>query len=178
MKLQERMIEVVVQATPDETVAIAARRMRETAVGCLVVTSAGAVKGIVSDRDLLACLAAAHDPYQCKIGAHMRRPVIVLKPEEDVATAAEVMRERRIKRLPIAKNGMLLGMVSLSDLAAIASEEAGKLRQALGFFTAVVRAQSSQNNRPDVAAATQRSMPLDTQDANNRGDLIDVGGPG
>ena len=178
MKLQERMIEVVVQAAPDETVAIAAKRMREMAVGCLVVTSAGAVKGIISDRDLLACLAAAHDPYQCQVSAHMRRPVIVLKPEEDVATAAEVMRSRRIKRLPVAKNGMLVGIVSLSDLAALASSEAGKLGQALDFFTAVVRAQSSQNEPPRAAAAPQRPKPLAFNDAQNRSDLIDVGGPG
>jgi CBS domain-containing protein len=152
MKLRERMIETVVQAAPDETVAIAARRMREKAVGCLVVTSAGAVKGIVSDRDLLACLAAEHDPYQCKVDAHMSRPVIVLKPEEDVATASEVMRAKRIKRLPIANNGLLMGIVSLSDLAAIASAEADKLRPALDFFTAVVRAQSSQSNSRGEAA--------------------------
>ena len=178
MKLQERMIETVVQAAPDETVAIAARRMREKAVGCLVVTSAGAVKGIISDRDLLACLAAAHDPYQCKVGAHMHRPVIVLKPEEDVATAAEVMRARRIKRLPIAKNGLLVGIVSLSDLAAVDGEEADKLRSALDFFTEVVRAQSSQNDPPRDAALAQRAEPFDVADVNSRSDLNDVGGPG
>ena len=178
MKLQDQMIDAVVQATPDETIAIAAQRMREMAVGCLVVTSAGAIKGILSDRDLLACLAAAHDPYQCPISAHMRRPVFVLKPEEDVGTAAEVMRRRRIKRLPIAKNGILVGIVSLSDLAALASEEADKLRLALGFFTTVVRAQSSQNELPGVAAVTRRPKTLDSQDGENRSDLIDVGGPG
>ena len=108
----------------------------------------------------------------------MHRPVIVLKPEEDVAVAAEVMRARRIKRLPIAKNGMLLGIVSLSDLAAIASEDAGKLRQALGFFSAVISAQSSQNNPPSAPAMRQRPTPLDSLDVNHRSDLIDVGGPG
>jgi len=178
MKLQERMIETVVQAAPDESIAIAALRMRDKAVGCLVVTSAGAVKGIISDRDLLACLAAAHDPYQCKVGEHMRRPVIVLKPEEDVATAAEVMRTKRIKRLPIAKKGLLVGIVSLSDLAAVASAEADKLRSALDFFTAVVRAQSSQNDPTREAALAQRAEPFDFADVNSRSDLKDVGGPG
>jgi signal-transduction protein with cAMP-binding, CBS, and nucleotidyltransferase domain len=143
-----------------------------------VVTSAGVVKGIISDRDLLACLAAAHDPYQCKVGAHMRRPVIVLKPEEDVATAAEVMRARRIKRLPIAKNGLLVGIVSLSDLAAVAGAEADKLRSALNFFTAVVRAQSSQSHPPREAETSQRAEPFDVADVNSRSELNVVGGPG
>ena len=105
MKLKEIMVKSVIQAAPEETIGVAAKRMRESAVGCLVVTVAGAVKGIITDRDLLACLAQGHDPYLCKISTHMQRPVHVLRPEEDHATAAEVMRARRIKRLPIAQNG-------------------------------------------------------------------------
>ncbi len=83
MKLAGMMVKDVIQAAPDETIGVAGKRMRERAVGCLVVTVAGAVKGIVTDRDLLACLAAAHDPYRCKISTHMRRPVHVLRPDED-----------------------------------------------------------------------------------------------
>ena len=64
----------------------------------------------------------------------MRRPVHVLRPDEDHTIAAEVMCERRIKRLPIAHNGKLLGIVSLSDLAAIAGGEAEGLRTALQIF--------------------------------------------
>jgi CBS domain-containing protein len=178
MKLLQRMCKAVVQAMPEETVALAARRMREQRVGCLVVTDAGAVKGIITDRDLLACLAANHDPYQCAVSRHMRRPVIVLKPDEEVATAAEVMRTKRIKRLPIASDGQLIGIISLSDLAAIASDEADQLRPALDFFTAVVRAQSSQGE-PLLATANLQQMSATEQWADSdRSDLIDVGGPG
>ena len=116
MKLQDIMIRNVIQIAPAESIGTAAKRMSETAVGCLIVTVNDAVKGIITDRDLLACLAQKHDPYQCEVSAHMRRPVIVLRPEEEAATAAEVMRNRRIKRLPVAKNGKLLGIVSLSIL--------------------------------------------------------------
>ena len=123
-----------------------------------MVTVAGAVKGIITDRDLLACLAQGHDPYLCKITTHMQRPVHVLRPDEDHATAADVMRARRIKRLPIAQNGKLLGIVSLSDLAAIAGAEAERLRTALRFFTAVVRTQASQNEPPREASLACRSV--------------------
>ena len=128
MKLQEIMVSDVVQAAPDETIGVAGKRMRESAVGCLVVTVEGVVKGIVTDRDLLACLAQAHDPYRCKISAHMCRPVHVLGPDEDHVTAAQVMHDKRVKRLPVAQHGKLLGIVSLSDLAMIASVEAEQLR--------------------------------------------------
>src|SRR5215471_6367310 len=115
MKVEETMIRDVIQSSPENSIDEAAKLMREKAVGCLVITVEGAVKGIVTDRDLLACIAAGHDPSECKIAAHMSRPVAVIKPEEDYLTAADVMRRRRIKRLPVAKQGKLLGIVSLSD---------------------------------------------------------------
>ncbi len=178
MKLQELMVKDVIQAAPEETVGVAGKRMRESAVGCLVVTVAGAVKGIVTDRDLLACLAAAHDPYQCKISTHMRRPVHVLRPDEDHTIAAEVMCERRIKRLPIAHNGKLLGIVSLSDLAAIAGAEAEGLRTALRFFTAVVRTQASQSEPTRAANLTGSAVTRPTEFANDDREVLDTGGPG
>jgi CBS domain-containing protein len=167
MKLQEIMVRDVIQAGPDETIGVAGKRMRESAVGCLVVTVAGAVKGIITDRDLLACLAQAHDPYRYKISAHMHRPVHVLGPEEDHATAAEVMQKRRVKRLPIAHNGKLLGIVSLSDLALIASVEAAKHRASLSFFTAVVRTQASQYEPPRGAISAHRSVAPAAELMNN-----------
>jgi CBS domain-containing protein len=178
MKLQEIMVRDVVQAAPDETIGVAGKRMRESAVGCLVVTLAGAVKGIITDRDLLACLAQAHDPYRCKISAHMHRPVHVLHPDEDHATAAIVMHEKRIKRIPIAQNGKLLGIVSLSDLALIASVEAAQLRASLNFFTAVVRTQASQwQTRRDAGVATRPADPSD-EFMDEQRDLLNAGGPG
>ena len=180
MKLEEIMVKEVIQAAPGETIGVAAQRMRARAVGSLVVTVEGAVKGIITDRDLLACMAQQHDPYRCMVSAHMHRPVIVLRPEEDHATAADVMRSRRIKRLPLVKNGKLLGIVSLSDLAAIASDEAAKLRASLSFFTAVVRAQSSQHNLPRESSPQQYPKPPIVESLNNetRSELLDAGGPG
>jgi len=180
MKLREIMVKEVIQAWPDETIGVAAQRMRERAVGCLVVTVEGAVKGIITDRDLLACLAQAHDPYRCKVSSHMHRPVIVLRPEEDHATAAQVMRSKRIKRLPIAADGKLLGIVSLSDLAVIASEEAARLGSSLSFFIAVVDAQSSQHNLPQQPSQQRPPIEAAVEPTNNenRREMFNLGGPG
>jgi hypothetical protein len=93
------------------------------------------------------------------------------------------MQRRRIKRLPIAKNGKLVGIVSLSDLAALAGKEGEALRASLEFFTSVVRAQSAQSlglRLSPVAAppasAGERAPELNATGNNDQ--LIDVGGPG
>ena len=183
MKLQDIMIRDVVCAVPDEPVGEAAKRMRQRGVGCLVVTVGGAVKGIVTDRDLLDCLAKYHDPSRCPVSAHMNRPVIVLDPEEDHTMAAKVLHRKKIKRLPVAQRGKLLGIISLSDLAMIASQESEKLRSASDFIAEVVSAQSAQSSRIELkhpaeprAGVDEWTRPLDTPDNGN--ELIDAGGPG
>jgi predicted transcriptional regulator len=183
MKLQDVMITEVIQASPDDSVGDAAKRMREKAVGCLVVTIAGAVKGIVTDRDLLDCLAESHDPFRCPLSAHMNRPVIILGPEEDHKMAAKVLQRKKIRRLPVAQRGKLLGIISLSDLAAIAGQEAEELRSSSDFIAEVIGLQSAQTSRIQLkrpaeppAAPDERTRRLEVLDNGNK--LIDAGSPG
>jgi predicted transcriptional regulator len=75
MKLHNIMVREVIQVSPEECIHEAAKRMRDKSVGCLVVTVGGNIKGIITDRDLLASLEKNHDPYRCKIAGHMNRPV-------------------------------------------------------------------------------------------------------
>jgi len=144
MKLEEIMVGDVIQSLPDESIGEAAKRMREKSVGCLVATIDGVIKGIITDRDLLACLQQKHDPYQCKIALHMSRPVIVLRPEESYLTALHVMQQKRIKRLPVASRGKLLGIVSLSDLAAIAELEVEQIKSSGLFLSALIATERAQ----------------------------------
>ena len=152
--------------------------LRRRDIRAVPVVEDGKLIGIVTDRDLLACLANAHDPYRCKISLHMHRPVHVLRPDEDHGTAANVMHEKRIKRLPIAENGKLLGVVSLSDLALIASVEADELRASLSFFTAVVRAQASQRHAARDASVAGRPTSPRAEFMNDEREMPDAGGPG
>jgi signal-transduction protein with cAMP-binding, CBS, and nucleotidyltransferase domain len=159
MKLQEIMRADVIQISPGECIGEAAKRMREKSVGCLVVTVEGGIKGIITDRDLLACISQSHDPYQCAVARHMSRPVIVLPPEEDHLTAANVMCKKRIKRLPIAKDGKLLGLISLSDLAALAEGELERLASSTLFVSNLIRTQGAQRGASKLGPVAESGLP-------------------
>jgi CBS domain-containing protein len=117
MKVQEIMTDNVITAAPEEPVAVAAKRMREEEVGCLVVTGNKAVGGIITDRDILGCVAEGHNPQECNLSNHMSRPVVTSRPDEDILSVAQQMSDRRIKRMPLMKNDRLVGLVSFSDIA-------------------------------------------------------------
>ena len=144
MKLQEIMIRDVIQISPNQSVAEAAKLMRQESIGSLVATMDGVIKGIITDRDLLTCLTETHDPYRCPVSTHMKNSVIALSPEDDHVTAVDIMRKKQIKRLPIVQKGKLLGMVSLSDLAAVGDNQVENLWPSWNFITALVRTQAAQ----------------------------------
>ena len=156
MKLRELMVTEVVQVTREDSIGEAAKRMREKADGCLVVTSDGAIKGIITDRDVLGCIAKGHNPCQCKISSHMSRSVIVLRPEEELVTGADVMRRRQIKRLPIAEGGKLLGIVALSDLASFAATE---LSASTRFISSLISTQGAQARTGKIRTAAENGSP-------------------
>jgi signal-transduction protein with cAMP-binding, CBS, and nucleotidyltransferase domain len=164
MKLQEIMRADVIQISPGACIGEAAKSMREKSVGCLVVTVDGAIKGIITDRDLLACISLSHDPYQCTVARHMSRPAIVLPPEEDHLTAANVMWKRRIKRVPITKDGKLLGIVSLSDLAALAERDLERLASSTLFVSSLIKTQGAQGGTSKLGILTECGLPKPADD--------------
>jgi CBS domain-containing protein len=160
MKLGEIMIVDVVQIAPEETIRKAARRMRERSIGCLLATVDGSIKGIITDRDLLGCLDQEHDPNECSVSKHMARPVIVERPEEDVTTAADVMRRNLIKRLPVLDDGKLVGIVSFSDIAAALHAEAERFRPTWKAITSLMRAQAFQKRGAALGAEAEAEEAL------------------
>jgi CBS domain-containing protein len=141
MKLRDLMVSEVITISPSDTTAKAAQRMRGESIGCLVVAVDDALDGIITDRDLLACLSEAHDPNRCTVAVHMTRSVLSGGPDEEVLQAAETMAEKRIKRLPIVEQEKLVGLVSFSDIADLVHERWQDLWWKFVPLTRLIRAQ-------------------------------------
>ena len=118
MQLKDIMTKQVVTINGEDNVADAAKRMLEADIGCLVVTNASTIKGIITDRDLtIGCLSEGHNPRQCQVAHHMTSPVVTASSATDVLEAAHLMTEKKIKRLPVTERGQLTGLVSFLDIA-------------------------------------------------------------
>lgn len=133
MKVQEIMIPHVVRIDHDASVIQAAKMMRDQRVGSLVVVVRGAPQGMLTDKDIaINCVAQSHDPEVCRVSDHMSRPLHSISSTADVFDAVKLMVLREVRRVPVVDEGILVGMISLSDVALTLARPLSDLMLALG----------------------------------------------
>jgi CBS domain-containing protein len=112
------MTQQLVLLSAEDTVRDAARHMRESNVGAIVVQKQGSLFGIVTDRDIVVrCLARGGDCDETPLGEICSPQLSTLRPDDEVDHAVALMREKAIRRIPVVKNGKAVGILSLGDLA-------------------------------------------------------------
>lgn len=112
------MTDAVITAARGEPAAAVAQTMAERGVGSVVVTdSGGEPVAIVTDRDLALRVLAAGADASAPVGECATSPLICGEPDMDLEEAAALMVRHRIRRLPVAEDGRLAGIVTLDDIA-------------------------------------------------------------
>ncbi|NBW76898.1 MAG: CBS domain-containing protein [Sphingomonadaceae bacterium] len=130
MKISECMSTELRVITPDETIQDAARAMAEQDVGILPVTIDQQLVGIVTDRDIAIRGIGKGCGPDTVIEDVMSREVTCCFAGQDSADVLEAMSTIQVRRLPVVNdNRNLIGIVSITDLAAA---EAPRTGQALG----------------------------------------------
>ena len=101
------------------TIEDAARIMRDADIGdVIVLDESGRVAGIVTDRDLVVrALADGVDPAEVRVDSILDQEVVSIAPDESVETALDLMRDHKIRRLPVIDDERLVGIVTLGDLS-------------------------------------------------------------
>ena len=113
----------VIVAPKDDMIVDAARRMRMSHVGALVVIENRNGRhfpiGIVTDRDIVVS-AVAGDPDHLKylfVNEVMSGDLVTARERDSVEAALKKMEEHGVRRLPIVtENGDLVGILTLDDI--------------------------------------------------------------
>jgi CBS domain-containing protein len=122
MNVAQAMTRDVATASPSDTLERAAQRMRQRDCGSLpVVDARGRVLGVITDRDvLMAALERRRALHEVRVWEVMSCDVVACSPLESLISAAETMRERQVRRLPVLDlSHGLAGVLSLADVARV-----------------------------------------------------------
>ena len=119
MQLREIMTRDVEVIRPETSVNQAVQKMRSLDVWALPVCEGQRLVGIVTDRNItIRATAYGHDPNTTPVRYYMNSDLICCFEDQDIKEAEELMRQRRVRRLPIlTREKEIAGTVTLDDLA-------------------------------------------------------------
>ncbi|MEQ1769538.1 MAG: CBS domain-containing protein [Devosia sp.] len=137
MKVIDVMTRKVITVSPGHSVRHAAQIMLENRLSGLPVIDAGELVGVISEGDMMRRIqsgashragpwaasniaeGAARDfvaTHSLLVGDAMTRSPVFTSEDADVSEVASIMSTRGIKRLPVMRDGQLVGLVSRADL--------------------------------------------------------------
>lgn len=128
----------VVSAARDTTVQTAAKLMRHYHVGTVVVVdeteSMRTPVGIVTDRDIVIDVCAVDlNQNVITVGDIMTPELVTVREDEGLLQTVQIMREKRVRRLPVIdKNGKLAGIVSIDDLFEALTAQMAEMARIIG----------------------------------------------
>lgn len=102
---------------PGDTVYEAIDQMARRAIGALLVMEGEKLVGIVSERDYARkVILKGRSSRQTQVSEIMSSPVHTIRPECDVEEAMAVMTDKRVRHLPVAVEGKVVGVISIGDV--------------------------------------------------------------
>lgn len=107
----------VVTIALDKTVRDAAALLAENRIGAIVVLDdQQEIAGLLAERDVVAAIARyGAECLDRKVAEVMCHDVHTCNEEMDIEAVMEIMNSRRARHLPVARNGRLVGIVSIGD---------------------------------------------------------------
>jgi CBS domain-containing protein len=136
VRISDVMTQGVVTAETEDTLRFVGELMRDRNVGSVVVCDGDRPIGVITDRDLaLAVVADRVDPGD-PARSQASQPIVTGEVEMDIEEAVALMIQHRIRRLPVLDGAVLVGIVTIDDLAV----RAGDLHQAQQITAEVAKA--------------------------------------
>lgn len=95
---------------------IAAELLESGHAAIPVVTREGRVIGMVNEQDLLRVLPGPRRLEEIKAKEIMTRSSILIEEGTSLAEASKTFEDLRLQRLPVVRNGILIGTITRHDL--------------------------------------------------------------
>ena len=117
LKVRDVMSHPIITVDEDALVTEIVKNMAELEVGSIVITADGKPAGIVTERDVaLKVLLANKRADEVRAKEIMTSPLVTVAPDASLDEATEIAADKRIKRLPVVENGVVIGLVSLRNI--------------------------------------------------------------
>ena len=111
----------VISIDSSMTVKDAAKMMNDAGIGCIIVMEKNSAVGILTERDFVRKIIAQEKSLSTPVKDVMSSPLITINSDESVWELAQLMKVKRIHKVPVVDKGKLIGITTSTDLTRLCS---------------------------------------------------------
>ena len=116
MTIADVMTKSVISVDASMTINGAAKMMEDAKVGAVIVMENNTPVGIVTDRDFAVKVVAHAYNITTPVKQIMSSPLFSINSDESVRTAADLMHDRGIRKLPVIDGENIVGIITATDI--------------------------------------------------------------
>ena len=116
MTIADVMTKSVISVDSSITINEAAKMMEDTKVGAVIVMENNTPVGIITDRDFAIKVVAHAYQITTPVKQIMTSPLFSISSDESVRTAADLMHDRGIRKLPVINDEKVVGIITATDI--------------------------------------------------------------
>ncbi len=116
MTIADVMTKSVISVDASITINEAAKMMEDAKVGAVIVMENNTPIGIVTDRDFAVKVVAHAYQITTPVKQIMTSPLFSINSDESVRTAADLMHDRGIRKLPVINDEKVVGIITATDI--------------------------------------------------------------
>ena len=122
INIKKVMTKKVISCSPEKTIVEAATVMNKNSIGVLVVLDKKKLVGVISERDIINKVVSKRlDITKTLVKDVMTKKVITGTPEMTDLDVARIFSTKKIKKLPILKDGKVVGIITQTDMLKLMS---------------------------------------------------------
>ena len=164
--VKDLMTQNIISILPETSVVEATRIMSTRDISSILIKTGDDYIGIFTDRDVMRkVVASGLDPNDTAVREIMSSPLITISEDAGIQEAAEKMRDRKIRRLVVINEGVVVGIISESDIARVEPE-----------LHLLIREHSKLQLHPSSYTEDRKSFAGFCEECNNYSSLENVDG--
>jgi CBS domain-containing protein len=114
--VKDVMTKAIISVNNETTVFQVAKMMEQSGIGAVLVKKNGHLSGIITDRDYATKIVAHNLSSVTPVEQIMSSPLITINFDESISAAAERMTSKKIRKLAVTDNGIIIGLITSTDL--------------------------------------------------------------
>ena len=114
--VKDVMTKAIISVNNETTVFQVAKMMEQSGIGAVLVKKNGHIVGIITDRDYATKIVAHNLSSDISVEQIMSSPLITINFDESIFAAAERMTSKKIRKLAVTDNGIIIGLITSTDL--------------------------------------------------------------